>query len=105
MLQLPIPVYRNYCSSAWFAAAFRAGRSGHGQRIPALELGGRRIGVQRLPPYGKKAMVWTRFIRKARKSGHFWPKRRLFWLKKGQNPQFAVTYSLISKNYKQLIPC
>jgi hypothetical protein len=27
MLQLPVPVYRNYGSSAWFAAAVRAGRA------------------------------------------------------------------------------
>jgi hypothetical protein len=34
-------VYRNYCISAWFATAFRAGRSSPSQHEPALELGGR----------------------------------------------------------------
>jgi hypothetical protein len=41
MLQLPVPVYRNYGSNAWIVAAFRAGRSGPGQHEPALALGGR----------------------------------------------------------------
>jgi hypothetical protein len=43
MLQLPVPVYRNYCISAWFATAFRTGRSGPGQHEPTLDLDGRQM--------------------------------------------------------------